>query len=507
MEQIPAPCEIFILTGIYNIVRIQQRKFYMILDKDTFERTGEIFETARKRTKIVCQCDYCGGVFDRAKHNIERSRKHSKIDACTNCTQKKRIDTNNIIFGTDNAFQNKDIKEKIKQKNMEIYGVPNPFQNKQVQEKQKATCRKKYNVDNPFQNEEIKKKIYKTLQEKYGVSNNFQRPEIRDKQQDTLVRRYGVKHALQNAIFRQKAMDTCIANFGIFPANNYGKTQEDIKNWLNSFGFNFKSNRSLIPGKEIDLYDANKNIAIEYSGLHWHHENSPEPRDKNYHHFKFQECLKQNIQLLTIFSDEWEIREKQCKSHIKSLLGINDVKIFGRQCKVEQIIKEQGRLFFNEYHIQGTNKLGIVFFGLFYKDELMGVMSLGRHNRQCKNIVLDRLCFKDGVQVLGGASKLFSRCVDWAIKNGFTKIISFSDNRWSIGKVYKAMNFKVDKEYGPDYSYVDIKSPRKRISKQSQKKSSNGCPEGMTELQWTLQNGLSRIWDCGKIRWVYDIIT
>jgi hypothetical protein len=300
-------------------------------------------------------------------------------------------------------------------------------------------------------------------------------------------------------------MNTCVSNFGVFPANHYGKKQQDIREWLNSFGFNFQSNRSLIPGKEIDLYDPNTSVAIEYCGLYWHHECSPEPRPRQYHYFKHQECLKNNIQLLTIFSDEWETKEKQCKSHIKSLLGIKDRRLYGRQCEVMQIDKNQSRLFFDEYHIQGSNRLGLVFFGLFYEKELVGAVSLGRHNRQYGNLVLDRLCFKDGVQIVGGASKLFSHCIGWGRTNGFSDIISFSDNRWSIGKVYQAMKFNIDKEYGPDYSYVNIKSPKARISKQSQKKSNNGCPPDITESAWTLQNGLSKIWDCGKKRWIFNL--
>jgi hypothetical protein len=113
-----------------------------------------------------------------------------------------------------------------------------------------------------------------------------------------------------------------------------------------------------------------------------------------------------------------------------------------------------------------------VFFGLFYENELCAAMSLGRHSRQTdtsrKEITLDRRCFKDSYQVIGGSSKLFNKCLNWAKNNGYKKIISFSDNRWSLGNVYLKMGFILEKEYGPDYSYVEINNPRKRLSKQSQ---------------------------------------
>jgi hypothetical protein len=471
----------------------------MILDKE--------FEAAKQKDKIKYRCDYCGCISERLKHNVVRSYKIIKKDSCSDykCVQKKRIESNLKQFGTSNAFQNDEFKEKIKKTNLERYGVENPFQNKGIREKQKQTVLKKYDTENVFQNDEIKEKSKKTNLKKYGVENAFQNKEIRERQQNTLVKKYGVSHALQNDQLRQKAMNTCVANYGCFPANNYGKTQANIQEWLNSFGNNFSSTRSLIVGKEIDLYDKNKKVAIEYCGLYWHNEFSPEPRNNKYHSFKMDECTKQGIQLITIFSDEWIDRNFQCKSHIKSILGINDKRIYGRKCEVKEIEKKVGKDFFQEYHIQGKNRLGIAFYGLFHDQELVGAISLGRHNRQYNNLVLDRLCFKDGIQVAGGASKLFKRCIKWASDNNYNEILSFSDNRWSLGSVYNALKFKLDKDMRPDYSYVDIKKANKRISKQSQKKQNTNCPDGMTECEWAHSRGLARIWDCGKKRWIYEV--
>ena len=89
--------------------------------------------------------------------------------------------------------------------------------------------------------------------------------------------------------------------------------------------------------------------------------------------------------------------------------------------------------------------------------------------------------------------------------NKIKEIISWSDNRWSVGSVYRKLGFVLAEELKPDYSYVDLKRPHRRISKQSQQKKKTGCPQGMTELEWANQRGLSRIWDCGKKRWLYNI--
>ncbi len=205
------------------------------------------------------------------------------------------------------------------------------------------------------------------------------------------------------------------------------------------------------------------------------------------------------------FSDEWQLRSHQCKNFINAHKKIHTRKIHGRKCIIKEIKPQEGKEFLKQHHIQGSNNLGIIFFGLFYQQELIGVMSLGRHNRQIINntIVLDRFCIAYGIHVQGGASKLFARCVDWAKSNQYDQIISFSDNRLTNGHIYEVLGFQLEKNHRPDYCYVDIKNPNKRISKQSQKKSSSRCPAGMTEFQWADMRGLKKLWDKGKKRWVF----
>ena len=472
----------------------------------------EEFLSAPKKQKIKCVCDYCNCFFERTRSNLERSHSNLNKDSCSNtkCVQKKRIEVFNIKYGCDNPFQSKEIKQKIIDKNIERYGVENPSQNEDIKKKQNKTCIERYGVENPFQSDVVKEKIKQQNLDLYGVENSFQRKEVQEKQKLTVKDKYKVDHYSQTAEYRIKVNGTNIERYGsAFPSHKYGKTQNEIKDWLNSFGFNFSSDYVVLGGKELDLLDENLKIAIEYCGLHWHNESSPEPRDRNYHLNKHVKCLEKDIQLLTIFEDEWKLRQDQCKSHIKSILGVSSKKIFARKCEIKEISKLDAKGFFDSYHIQGSNKLGVIFFGLFFENTLCAVMSLGRHSRQNdtskKEITLDRLCFKDGVQIVGGASKLFVKCSEWAKNNNYNKIISFSDNRWSLGKVYERMGFLLEKEYKPDYSYVEVNNSRKRISKQSQKKNITNCPQDLTEHSWALQRGLARIYDCGKKRWIFDL--
>ena len=125
-------------------------------------------------------------------------------------------------------------------------------------------------------------------------------------------------------------------------------------------------------------------------------------------------------------------------------------------------------------------------------------MDLGSHHRkQTKGeMVLTRLCFKAGYQIIGGASKLFTACVNWCKSNEVKKIISWSDNRWSNGSIYKNLNFVLEQELGSDYAYVNMSYPKERISKQSQMKCNTGCPKDISEKDIMLRRKVKGDFGC-----------
>src|SRR5690606_7779424 len=109
-----------------------------------------------------------------------------------------------------------------------------------------------------------------------------------------------------------------------------------------------------------------------------------------------------------------------------------------------------------------------------------------------------RLAFKSDVQCIGGASKLIKN----SLKNLNMNVITWSDNRWTEGILYKNCGFTLDAELRPDYSYVNKNI---RESKQSHRKSILNIPKDVTEHQWHLERNIYRIYDCGKKRWRYNI--
>lgn len=205
-----------------------------------------------------------------------------------------------------------------------------------------------------------------------------------------------------------------------------------------------------------------------------------------------------------IFSDEWLDRRNQCVGFIRAHAGLFERKVGARSCEVREVEKAEAVSFLKAFHIQGANRLGIIYFGLYHRDELLGLMSLGRHSRQIaeNRIVMDRLCFRVGVQVVGGPSKMMKVAARWAKEQPYDEVVTFSDSRWTDGALYGRMGFELERRLKPDYSYT-----RRgwRFSKQSQRKNTTGCPEGMTELEWATCRGLTRVYDAGKKRWVLNL--
>ena len=83
---------------------------------------------------------------------------------------------------------------------------------------------------------------------------------------------------------------------------------EDDRNKLQQLGFNVIENFK-IPNiqKEIDIYIPDKQIGIEYNGIYWHSEIY---RDSIYHINKKIEGIKNNINIINIWEDDFLLKEE-----------------------------------------------------------------------------------------------------------------------------------------------------------------------------------------------------
>ena len=113
-----------------------------------------------------------------------------------------------------------------------------------------------------------------------------------------------------------------------------------------------------------------------------------------------------------------------------------------------------------------------------------------------------RFCTQSGITVVGGASKLFS----YFIKTQQPKtIISYSDNRVGLGKVYSELGFEKVKDISPGYNWV-VNGERKNraLFQKSKLKDFPNFSEDKTEKEIMFEAGHRILFDAGHQKWRYQ---
>lgn len=366
-----------------------------------------------------------------------------------------------------------------------------------------------------------------TMIEKFGVEHHMKLPEIRKKMYDTNLQRYGVKYVGSTLGAKEKTKSTYLARYGGHPFSNtdvrckihstmlerYGtinpgagnyhsQAENDIRIYLETLtSQSWPSTWSIITPLQLDGYCEARQMAFEYCGLFWHTDQNK--HDKHSHERKYQECREKGIKLYTIFEDEWNERSDQIRWYLSGQLGIFTTRYYARDVACRPIDPKLAQRFINARHIQPLTQSPSHAWGLWTDDVLLSVMTFRPHHRSnhTTDIVLNRFVSLPGVQVVGGASRLLSHAVKEM--HQFTRIISWSDHRWSWGNVYQQLGFTQDGILEPDYSYYD--GSQHRRSKQSSTKEKIGATDTQTESERAAELGWARIWDCGKTRWVLPI--
>lgn len=295
-----------------------------------------------------------------------------------------------------------------------------------------------------------------------------------------------------------------------YAQNNYiSKPERLIRDYLveNHSNLNVVYNdRAQIGPKELDFYFPDNKLAVEVCGLYWHGEiSSGKPR--NYHYNKMMDCFDKGIRLITIFEDELYNNFDVVISRIMQALNTTSRRIYARKCSIKEISSKEANSFFSSNHLQGKST-AMKRWGLFYKDELVSVCSVGnilrKHTAAEDIIELKRLCSLQGTCIIGGASKLFSRAINFAKESGYNKIRSYCDMRYAniFNPVYETLGFSLltSTKYTPHYF-----KQGKRYRNYSMRKTVEERLTGKTEFQLRLEQGYDRIWDCGHRTYELDL--
>ena len=467
---------------------------------------------------------------------------NSKSEAELKEIEEKRKHTNLKIYGVNFASQNEDVKNKIKETNLKRYGKEHATQSEQIKEKTKNTNLKKWGVEYPILTKEIKDKARKTLLDNYGVEHPSYSNELLNKAKITkenkinfaksqnlltvselsmkfnrhektilhAVERLNISvvHFNRDEHYYINESDLAILSDFFLKTEDWGTSysEKEMVDFIKSIydGEIIENTKKIIPPKELDVYISNKNLAIEFNGVHWHDENHV---DKNYHLTKTNMCNEKGIDLIHVFEDDWLERKEIVKSMIASRLGVYKEKIFARKCQIKEIEKDQAKIFFDENHLQGF-AYGDLYLGLMFNDELIQCICINKKGWHDGNVELTRMVTKLNTQVVGGFSKLMKHISDYI---EYKSITSYVYKAWFNGKGYIESGFKIVKENTPSYSYIvngrrvhKSHFRKNKIKKMFERGELKFYDSNKTEHENMIENKIYRIYDCGTMKVIYE---
>ena len=425
------------------------------------------------------------------------------------CSNKLRERTCEEKYGVKNASQSDMVRHKISEHNKSL----------EVVNQRKATCLRKYGYENVSQVLEIKQKQIRTFESKYGctnpmkneriakkVSDLFKDPQHIRQVQETLLSRYGVTATKHIPGVKQKAEQTCIEHYGV---PYYVLTEEyrhpkisNIKSNVNQRfqdllkQNNINSNLEFrIETKVFDIKVDGTNILLEIDptythnafGNHW----NKDGLDKNYHRDKSRLAQQHGYRCIHIF--DWDNVDK-----IVFMLKPKET-LYARKCEIQEVDKQTCDEFLSKYHLQNTCNGQKVRIGLFYKNELVELMTFGRprYNKHYQWELL-RLCTKSEYKVVGGATRLFKHFVE---QYNPENIISYCDLAKFSGRVYDTIGMKLLRITAPAkvWSYKNHKITDSLLRQRGYDQLFNeNYGKGTDNETLMIEHGWLPVYDCGQ---------
>jgi hypothetical protein len=511
-------------------------------------------------------CDYCSLTCSANNNTTKLKVKNTSLSkygvehpSQSNIVRNKYIKTCENKYGTDNVSKVKEINTKREDTIMDRFGVNSILKLGSTRKALLDYSLKTFNVSHPSQADEIKESKMKTLIDNYGVSNPMLSSEIRNRQTKTLIDNYGVSNPMLspeikkvcltnmvNTKFRKfiskypsltgnviswsglslhMSCDDCKSEYDIsrelltlrYSSNRlicticnplyqsqHSQGEQELVDYIDSLGIEYETgNRTILDGKEVDIYIPSHKLAIEFNGLYWHSELFV---DKEYHLEKTKVCEANGIQLIHIFEDEWLYKQDIVKSRLKNMLGLTYDKIFARKCVIKEVATSDAKAFCYTNHIQdySASKYKI---GLYYANELVSLMLFSKTRIAMggtgNNIELVRFCNKLNTNVVGGAGKLLKY---FTRKYNPREIISYADRRWSQGGLYETIGFDLSHDSAPNYWYVKNSLRKHRFNYRKSNLVKLGFDTTKTEKEIMLENGYYRIYDCGHKKYYLECV-
>lgn len=444
---------------------------------------------------------------DHLKRRFENLKKTSQEKYNTdfpiqNEKVKEKIKQTNIErYGTDNVAKSEIIKQRTKENNIKKYGVSHPLKLDEYKEKVRENSLKEKGFAYPLQkgkdvdairimNEkermiqfldsfEKKPTIYElveylnyahcTILQKltkwnllnkvvYYPGNSFNIAHldidsvelVQDKDQlEKYLKSFPEKPTLQYLAdilgYNKTTLGQYIDKYQLRDLIHYCNTISYEKALNELCNNKFYKTRRVIAPFEIDLYNEDLKLGIEFNGNYWHRVENKGP---NFHLKKTELATQQGIRLIHIFQYEWD--DPIIRKRLSRLLAkITNPSIVLTDYTIQEIDITTCNKFLDENHLNGSDKSAIKL-GCFHNNILSAVVTLKKPTTY-KNFdyQISRLCSICQID--------YNRLFEYIYNNYSKSLIVYCDRAKFTGTTYKTLGFDLLKHTRPNYCWCNYK--------------------------------------------------
>ena len=297
--------------------------------------------------------------------------------------------------------------------------------------------------------------------------------------------------------------------------------------------------RAVLPQRDrrdIEIDIIAEPLAIEFNGLYWH--SSAVNPDENRHAIKVAAIREAGLEPVTVWEDEWidpvrrgivlttiayrlRVLDRLAEAFERAGLGSPDPllceQVGARSLSPLWCSNADASAFFDAHHIQGGTALTRSFALVDDQGHARAVLGLrspehnARSRRQKGQWEIQRYATR-GV-IPGGFTRLLAHARKVLLAEGVNlrSWVTLSADQSTTGGLYSAAGFRPDGTVPPSYWYTGGVVRNARASKEAfQKKRFREDPALLWDGSWTEReaaaaNGLHRVYDAGKTRWVKTI--
>lgn len=383
------------------------------------------------------------------------------------------------------AANNSTVNQRKQDTSILKYGTSHPFKSSVVQNKRIKTNLAKYGTSHPHPWDSDTFKTF--IENKYGVSAVRDSSEIHQKIIETIFTVTKESLPIKIAEIESAGQYTCVSNISNVVWNSR-RISDILLTWKHTCGALFTSRLyykdglqvracptcskgtskleqeilsfigrntnlevlhrvKLFPPHEVDIYIPSLNLAFEVDGTYWH---SSKFTPKNKTRYKFDECKKIGVKLITIPESQYTQHRGIVEAKILNLLGCS-TRIYARQCAIAPLDAELRNFFFQQHHIDG-DRPATETWALVKNGVTVMAISFGRPGFNTNyDWEIIRMCSNSNATVIGGASRLIRHFKKMHPRDS---IITYANLNWGEGKTYTRAGMRFTGYTNPGYIYV-----------------------------------------------------